>query len=64
LFLKIDLCGYLNGLRSSRKLKKECVRIIELKWLLTDIRLNYRSISGFRNQNPAVIEIALKNQVY
>jgi transposase len=30
LFLKIYLYGYLNGLRSSRKLKKECVRNIEL----------------------------------
>ena len=31
LFLKIYLYGYLNGLRSSRKLEKECVRNIELQ---------------------------------
>ena len=28
-FLKIYFYGYLNGLRSSRKLEKECVRNIE-----------------------------------
>ena len=53
LFLKIYLYGYLNGLRSSRKLEKECVRNIELQWLLEDIRPNYHSISDFRKQNPA-----------
>ena len=38
-FLKIYLYGYLNGLRSSRKLEKECIRNIQ--WLLEDIRPNY-----------------------
>ena len=53
LFLKIYLYGYLNGLRSSRKLEKECVRNIELQWLLEDIRPNYHSIFDIRKQNPA-----------
>ncbi|OOV19239.1 IS1182 family transposase [Flavobacterium sp. LM4] len=56
-FLKIYLYGYLNGLRSSRKLEKECFRNIEMQWLLEDIRPNYHSISDFRKNNPA----ALKN---
>ena len=56
-FLKIYLYGYLNGLRSSRKLEKECFRNIEMKWLLEDIRPNYHSISDFRKNNP----LALKN---
>jgi transposase len=30
-FLKIYLYGYLNGLRSSRKLEKECFRNIEMQ---------------------------------
>ena len=55
LFLKINLYGYLNGLRSSRKLEKECVRNIELQWLLEDIRPNYQNIFDFRKQNPAVL---------
>ena len=52
LFLKIYLYGYLNGLRSSRKLEKECTRNIELQWLLCGIVPNYYSISDFRKQNP------------
>ena len=51
-FLKIYLYGYLNGLRSSRKLEKECVRNIELQWLLCGIVPNYHSISDFRKDNP------------
>ena len=33
-FLKLYLHGYLNGIRSSRKLEKECNRKIEVQWLL------------------------------
>ena len=57
LFLKTYLYGYLNGIRSSRKLEKECFRNIEMQWLLEDIRPNYHSISDFRKDNP----LALKN---
>lgn len=57
LFLKIYLYGYLNGIRSSRKLANECFRNIEMQWLLEDIGPNYHSISDFRKNNPA----ALKN---
>jgi transposase len=56
LFLKIYLYGYLNGLRSSRKLEKECIRNIELQWLLCGIVPNYHSISDFRKQNPSGLE--------
>lgn len=31
LFLKVYFYGYLNGIRSSRKLAKECVRNIEMQ---------------------------------
>ena len=54
LFHKIYWYGYLNGLRSSRKLKKECVRNIELQWLLEDICPNDHGISDFKNRNPQV----------
>ncbi|WP_269222054.1 IS1182 family transposase [Flavobacterium sp. IMCC34518] len=57
MFLKIYLYGYLNGLRSSRKLEKECFRNIEMQWLLESIVPNYHSISDFRKNNP----VALKN---
>ena len=32
--LKLYIYGYLNSIRSSRKLEKECSRNIELMWLL------------------------------
>ncbi|SHG04381.1 Transposase domain, partial [Flavobacterium segetis] len=60
LFLKIYLYGYLNGLRSSRKLEKECARNIELQWLLLGIKPNYHSISDFRKGNPAGLKKLFK----
>jgi transposase len=59
-FLKIYLYGYLNGLRSSRKLEKECTRNIELQWLLCGIVPNYHSISDFRKNNPAGLKKLFK----
>ncbi|MEL1242256.1 transposase, partial [Flavobacterium flavipallidum] len=59
-FLKIYLYGYLNGLRSSRKLEKECIRNIELQWLLCGIVPNYHSISDFRKQNPSGLKKLFK----
>jgi transposase len=52
IFLKLYLYGYLNGLRSSRKLEKECIRNSEIQSLLEGIRPNYHSISDFRKHNP------------
>lgn len=60
IFLKIYLYGYLNGLRSSRKLEKECARNIELQWLLCAIIPNYHSISDFRKQNPSGLKKLFK----
>ena len=52
IFLKLYLYGYLNGLRSSRKLDKECIRNTEMQWLLCGLVPNYHSISDFRKNNP------------
>ncbi|WP_240665141.1 transposase [Flavobacterium columnare] len=59
-FLKIYLYGYLKGIRSSRKLEKECIRNIEMQWLLEDIRPNYHSISDFRKDNPNALKQLFK----
>ena len=59
-FLKIYLYGYLNGLRSSRKLERECVRNIELQWLLFGLVPNYHSISDFRKDNPSGLKKLFK----
>ena len=43
--LKLFVYGYLNRIRSSRQLEKECYRNIEVMWLLKDLcpgKRNYR----------------------
>ena len=59
-FLKIYLYGYLNGLRSSRRLERECVRNIELQWLIGNLTPNYHSISDFRKINPKALRNVFK----
>lgn len=55
--LKLYLYGYLNKIRSSRKLQQECHRNIELRWLMQELAPNYHSIADFRKKHPG----ALKN---
>jgi transposase len=59
-FLKLYLYGYLNGIRSSRKLERECTRNIEVQWLLHGITPNYHSIADFRKDNPAALSKLFK----
>ncbi|MFN8356344.1 MAG: IS1182 family transposase [Spirosomataceae bacterium] len=60
IFLKLYFYGYLNGIRSSRKLERECVRNIELQWLLCGQRPNYHSIADFRKVNPVALQNTFK----
>jgi len=46
--LKLYLYGYLNKIRSSRKLARGCRRNIELQWLLQNLAPNYHTIADFR----------------
>ena len=39
-FLKLYLYGYFNGIRSSRRLEKECHRNVEVHWLLGNLKPN------------------------
>lgn len=48
LLLKLYLYGYVNKIRSSRKLEQECYRNIELRWLMQELSPNYHSIADFR----------------
>jgi transposase len=54
--LKLYLYGYLNKIRSSRKLEKECTRNIELQWLIQNLTPNYHSISDFRKIHAAPLQ--------
>ena len=48
LLLKLYLYGYLNKIRSSRKLEQECRRNVELRWLMQELSPNYHTIADFR----------------
>jgi transposase len=59
-FLKLYLYGYLNGVRSSRRLERECERNLELHWLLCGQQPNYHSIADFRRDNPKALKNTFK----
>ena len=54
--LKLYLYGYLNSIRSSRKLEKETQRNIEVMWLLKGLSPDHNNISNFRRDNPKAIK--------
>lgn len=49
--LKLYIYGYLNGVRSSRKLERECHRNVELMWLLGGLAPDFKTIADFRRDN-------------
>lgn len=49
--LKLYIYGYFNKIRSSRKLMLECLRNIELFFLLNRISPDFRTIADFRKDN-------------
>jgi transposase len=49
--LKLYLYGYLNQLRSSRRLETECRRNVELMWLLGRLYPDHKSIAEFRRMH-------------
>jgi transposase len=54
--LKLFIYGYLNKVRSSRDLEKECTRNIEVMWLLKNLRPDHNTISNFRRDNGSAIK--------
>lgn len=53
--LKLYVYGYLNSIRSSRGLEKECRRNIEVMWLLHQLVPDHNTISNFRKDNEKAI---------
>ena len=56
LLLKIYLYGYLNSIRSSRKLEKELIRNVEMMWICAGLTPGYKTIANFRKDNPSVLK--------
>ena len=54
--LKLFIYGYLNRIRSSRALEKECKRNIELIWLIKGLVPDHNTISNFRKDNSVSIK--------
>ena len=49
---KLYMYGYLNRIRTSRLLARECGRNTEIMWLLNGLTPCFRTIAGFRSENP------------
>lgn len=49
--LKLYLYGYLNSVRSSRKLERETHRNLEVLWLLNKLQPDFKTIADFRKDN-------------
>ncbi|OCZ55091.1 IS1182 family transposase, partial [Dehalobacter sp. TeCB1] len=58
--LKLYLYGYINAIRSSRKLEKECHRNLEVMWLLKSLRPDHKTIANFRKDNKEEIPKVFK----
>jgi transposase len=54
--LKLYLYGYLNQVRSSRRLEREAQRNLELIWLLKGLQPKQRTIANFRKDNWAAFK--------
>lgn len=58
--LKLYLYGYLYQVRSSRRLESECVRNLEVIWLLGRLRPDFKTIADFRKDNAEAFKKAVR----
>src|SRR5258705_3217401 len=56
--LKLYLYGYLNQIRSSRRLESECRRNVELMWLIGRLYPDHKSIAEFRRMHREAVTAA------
>lgn len=53
--LKLYVYGYLNQLRSSRRLEREAVRNLEVLWLIRRLSPSFKTIADFRRDHALAI---------
>lgn len=61
--LKLYIYGYLNKIRSSRCLERECKRNIELMWLMKGLVPDHNTISNFRRDHSKSIKKVFRASV-
>jgi len=54
--LRLYVYGYVNEVRSSRKLERETQRNVELMWLIGKLRPDHKTIADFRKDNLEAIK--------
>ncbi len=54
--LKLFIYGYMNKVRTTRDLEKECKRNIEVMWLMKSLRPDHNTIANFRKDNQKAIK--------
>ncbi|BAK97612.1 putative transposase for insertion sequence element [Oscillibacter valericigenes Sjm18-20] len=57
---KLYAYSYFNGIRSSRKIERECYRNIEAIWLINGLRPDFKTIADFRKNNKKPIKLAFR----
>lgn len=62
--LKLYVYGYLNQVRSSRKLERECHRNLEAIWMMKKLAPDFKTISNFRKDNIDCIKPVFKEFVF
>jgi transposase len=58
--LKLFVYGYLNRVRSSRRLEREAQRNVELMWLLRTLAPDHKTIADFRRDNGKPIRAVFR----
>src|ERR1700683_2375460 len=61
--LKLYIYGYLNRVRSSRRLEAECHRNIEVIWLLRALKPDFKTIADFRADNRVTFKALFRQLV-
>jgi transposase len=61
--LKLYLYGYLNRVRSSRRLEAEALRNLEVMWLLRGMRPDFKTIADFRRDNRGAFKAVFRSFV-
>jgi transposase len=58
--LKLYIYGYMNRIRSSRKLESEAGRNLEVMWLMNKVKPDHKTISNFRRENKKALKKVFK----